>query len=181
MKGHSLMPDTPDRLVSACRHRHVFAMTTQTIDSGSTPDRKLELGRTYLRLLRRNLLRIDRLSSSLIEPHGLTNQQFLALLLIRDNEGLSQAELTVELDSDQNTISAMVRRLATRDLITREAHPGDRRAVRLVVTEAGAALVAATLPDVDRLSLKLSALMPAKHEKAIVSWLEKIANLTDVG
>lgn len=155
-------------------------MAMQTTDSRSTPDRKLELGRTYLRLLRRNLLRIDRLSSGLIEPHGLTNQQFLALFLIRDNEGLSQVELTAELDSDQNTVSGMVRRLAARSLITREPHPADRRAVRLVVTKTGVALVDATLPDVDRLSLKLAALMPAKHEKAIVGWLEKVASLTDL-
>ena len=144
-----------------------------------TPDERLDLGRSYLRLLRRTLLRIDRLSGGLIDPHGLTNQQFLALLLIRDNEGLNQAELTTELDSDQNTISAMVRRLASRGLITRERHPTDRRAVTLVVTTEGAALVDETLPDVDLLSLKLAALMPAKHEKAILGWLEKVAGLTD--
>lgn len=142
-----------------------------------TPEHRLELGRTYLRLLRRSLLRIERLSAGLIEPHGLTSAQFLAMLLIRDNEGLTQAELTVELDSDQNTVSAVVRRLATRGLVTREPHPTDRRAVRLVVTAEGAALVDESLPDVDRLSLKLAALMPRAHEKAIVGWLEKVANL----
>ncbi len=155
-------------------------MALKHTDGGSSRDRNLELGRTYLRLLRRNLLRIDRLSGGLIEPHGLTNQQFLALLLIRDNEGLSQVELTAQLDSDQNTISSMVRRLAERGLLNRSPHPNDRRAVRLVVTAAGAELVDKTLPDVDRLSLKLAALMPAKHEKAIVGWLEKVANLTDL-
>lgn len=145
-----------------------------------TPDERLDLGRSYLRLLRRTLLRIDRLSGSLIDPHGLTNQQFLALLLIRDNEGLNQAELTTQLDSDQNTISSMVRRLASRGLITREPHPSDRRAVRLIVTPQGASMVDKTLPDVDRLSLKLAALMPAKHEKAILGWLEKVAGLDDL-
>ncbi|MEG3143181.1 MarR family transcriptional regulator [Sphingomonas sp. RT2P30] len=145
-----------------------------------TIDNRLELGRTYLRLLRRTLLRIDRLSGDLIGPHGLTNQQFLALFLIRDQEGLTQVELTAQLDSDQNTVSAMVRRLASRGLVMREPHPSDGRAVRLIATAAGSDCVKHALPDVDRLSLKLAALMPAKHEKAIVGWLEKVASLEEL-
>lgn len=141
---------------------------------------QLELGRSYLRLLRRTLLRIDRLSGSLIAPHGLTNQQFLALFLIRANEGINQVELTAELDSDQNTVSALVRRLAYQGLIKREPHPSDRRAVRLVATSEGVACVETTLPDVDRLSLKLAALMPARHERAIIGWLEKVASLDKI-
>lgn len=145
-----------------------------------TTDQRLELGRTYLRLLRRTLLRIDRLSGGLIGPHGLTNQQFLALFLIRDQEGLTQVELTAQLDSDQNTVSAMVRRLASRGLVSREPHPTDRRAIRLVATTEGSHCVAQALPDVDRLSLKLAALMPAKHEQAIVGWLEQVASLEEL-
>ncbi len=145
-----------------------------------TTDKRLELGRTYLRLLRRTLLRIDRLSGGLIGPHGLTNQQFLALFLVRDQEGLTQVDLTTQLDSDQNTVSAMVRRLASRGLVTREPHPTDRRAVRLVATAKGRDCIVQALPDIDRLSLKLAALMPARHEKAIVGWLEKVASLEEL-
>lgn len=145
-----------------------------------TPEHRLERGRTYLRLLRRNLLRIDRLSAGLIEPHGLTNQQFLALLLIRDTEGLTQVELTTQLDSDQNTISAMVRRLEKRGLVARERHPTDRRAVRLLVTPEGAALVGETQPDVDKLSLILEAMTPPEDAKVIVAWLQNVAELNDV-
>lgn len=144
------------------------------------PKQRLEAGRTYLRLLRKVLLRIDRLSASLIEPHGLTNQQFLALLLIRDNERLTQAELAVELDSDQNTVSAIVRRLATRGLVTREPHPSDRRAWRLMVTPEGAALVGKTQPEVDRLSLLLETIAPADGEAAILGWLERISDINEV-
>lgn len=141
---------------------------------------RLDLGRTYLRLLRRTFLRIDRVSSALIMPHGLTNMQFLALFLIRENANLSQVELTAELDSDQNTVSAMVRRLAASGFVTREPHPTDRRAVRLVATPAGVACVEQALRDVDRLSLKLVALMPVEHETAIVDWLETVASLHEV-
>ncbi|WP_242140457.1 MarR family transcriptional regulator [Sphingomonas sp. TREG-RG-20F-R18-01] len=145
-----------------------------------TSDQRLDLGRTYLRLLRRSLLRIDRLSAALIEPHGLTNQQFLALLLIRDDEGLTQVELTTQLESDQNTISAMVRRLEKRGLVTRSRHPTDRRAVQLLVTPEGAALVAETQPDVDKLSLTLRELTPSDDAKVIVAWLQSVAELVDV-
>lgn len=145
-----------------------------------TSGSRLELGRTYLRLLRRTLLRIDRVSGALIGPHGLTNQQFLALFLIRQNVGLSQAELTAELESDQNTVSDMVRRLASRGLVTREPHPSDRRTIRLVVTPAGEACLEQAQPDIDRLSLRLAALMPEGHEGAIVGWLDMVASLQEL-
>ncbi len=145
-----------------------------------TSDQRLERGRTYLRLLRRVLLRVDRLGSALIEPHRLTNQQFLALLLIRDNAGLTQAELAAELDSDQNTVSALVRRLERRALVTREPHPSDRRALRLVVTPAGAALVSETQPDVDRLSRLLDAIAPLGDDATLLNWLGQIADIERV-
>lgn len=151
------------------------------IDGTGVPaDAQLARGRAYLRQLRRSLLRLDRLSSALIEPHALTSRQMLALMRIRDEEGLTQAQLTTELDSDQNTVSALMRRLAGRGLVVRRRHPTDRRAVHLQVTDEGAALVAETLPDVDRLSLRLAALMPPEHEAAIMDWLEAVAQLADL-
>lgn len=137
-------------------------------------------GRDYLRILRRCLVRVRTLTSDLIEPHGLTGPQMLALLWIRDCEGLTQVELAAELDSDPNTVSAMTRRLITKELIVREQHHTDGRAVRLSLTEKGFALVEAALPDVDRLSRHLFALMPPADEAAVLSWLEGVIGTRQV-
>lgn len=103
----------------------------------SKPDDSAALaeGREHLRLLRRSLVRIRALTAELVEPHGLTAPQFLALLWIRDSEGLTQVALSEELDSDQNTVSAMMRRLEEKGLVVRERHAGDGRAVVLRVTD----------------------------------------------
>ena len=137
-------------------------------------------GRDYLRVLRRSMVRVRELTSDLIEPHGLTGPQMLALLWIRDCEDLTQVELAAELDSDPNTVSAMVRRLIAKELVAREKHRTDGRAVRLSVTEKGRALVEKALPDVDRLSRHLFALMPPADEAAVLSWLEAVIRTRQV-
>ncbi len=140
-------------------------------------DDRLEKGREYLRLLRRCLVRTRTITSDLIEPHGVTGPQFLVLYYVLDRAGLMQQELAVEIDSDPNTVSAMVARLEKRGLIDRRRDDHDKRAVRLFPTKSGKALFDATISEVDRLSLHLFQAMPAEHEEAIVAWLTAVAEL----
>ena len=137
-------------------------------------------GREYLRLLRRTLIRVRALTSELIEPHGLTGPQMLALLWISETEGLTQIELAAELDSDPNTVSAMMRRMIAKGLIVRERSLTDGRAVQLSVTEQGRAMVDEALPDVDRLSRHLFDLMPPGGEAAVTSWLDAVIKTREV-
>lgn len=146
----------------------------------STDSEELLRGREYLRLLRKSLVRIRDLTSDLIEPHGLTGPQMLCLLWIRDCAGITQVELATELDSDPNTVSAMVRRLIAKGFIVREKHPTDGRALSVSLTEKGRALVEEALSDVDRLSLHLFDLMRTVNEKEVMPWLQAVSQLRTV-
>lgn len=140
----------------------------------------LVAGRETLRLLRKSLVRVRALTSDLIEPHGLTGQQFLAMYWVSEREGITQIDLAAELDSDANTVSAMIVRLDKKQLIERRRHETDGRAVCLFTTPLGKQLVAETQPDVDRLSLHLLSLIPPEHKEAIMTWLDAIARLRSV-
>ncbi len=146
----------------------------------SSDSEELLRGREYLRLLRKSLVRIRDLTSDLIEPHGLTGPQMLCLLWIRDCAGITQVELAAELDSDPNTVSAMVRRLIAKGFVVREKHPTDGRALSVSLTETGRTLVEEALPDVDRLSLHLFDLMRNVNENEVVPWLEAVSQLRTV-
>jgi DNA-binding MarR family transcriptional regulator len=154
-------------------------MVTVPIPSSEDSEELLR-GREYLRLLRKSLIRIKDVTSDLIEPHGLTGPQMLCLLWIRDSVGLTQVELAAELDSDPNTVSAMIRRMIAKGFIMREKHPTDGRAHRVSVTKKGRALLDEAQPDVDRLSLHLFELMKTFDENEIVPWLEAISQIRSV-
>lgn len=140
----------------------------------------LAKGRQYLRLLRRSLIRLRAITSDLIEPHGLTSQQFLALLTIHGKDGITQVELATELDSDGNTVSAMIGRLDKRRLLDRRKHEKDGRASRLHLTQAGRDLVDETLPDIDRLSLHLADIVAPEDVPAIERLLTAVSTLRTV-
>ncbi|GMV82874.1 MAG: hypothetical protein AMXMBFR7_40580 [Planctomycetota bacterium] len=74
-----------------------------------------------------------------IAPLGITPDQFtiLRVLLEARSEGVTQRELAQRMGSDPNTISALVQRMETAELLERLPHENDRRAHRLRLTEAG--------------------------------------------
>lgn len=146
----------------------------------ANPDEELVTGRTYLVLLRRLIARSQTLTDELVRPHGLTGPQFLTLLLIGNNAGLTQADLTRLIESDPNTVSDLVRRLASRGLVARSPHPKDRRATQLQLTEAGTVLARAGLNDMNRLSRHLARTMPKRHAKVISDWLLSIISLREL-
>jgi DNA-binding MarR family transcriptional regulator len=81
-----------------------------------------------------------------LKPFGLTHVQFVLLASLAwlggtTQEPVSQRILADHAATDPMMTSQVVRALADRGWITREAHPTDRRAVVLVVTAEGAALV----------------------------------------
>ena len=146
----------------------------------NTKAERLEKGREYVRSFRRSSNRIKALTSDLIAAYGVTGPQYLGLLWISDHAGLTQAELTIEVDSDANTVSALIRRLESKGLIIRRQHPSDRRAFTLFATASGKKLVSEIRPKIDRLSLHLFSLLPAGHEEAIAAWLASIAAMREL-
>lgn len=140
----------------------------------------IERARGYARLLRRSLNRLKAIGSAVLEPHGITEPQYLALLWISGHEGLIQGDLVLELDSDPNTVSAILRQLDKKQLIERRRHPTDRRAITLFATRQGKELVGIIRPQMDRMTGLLLAYLPPGHEAAVAEWLERLAQIREI-
>ena len=148
--------------------------------ASAPPSEELLIGRDYLRMFRKSYVRLRAIASDLITPHGITTTQFLTLLSISDNSGLSQAALCLEVDSDANTVSQILRRLEKKCYVVRRKDPADGRAVRLFITPGGSAVVNKVLPDVDRLSLRIYATLPAQGRKPIYDLLQELSSIRDL-
>ncbi|KIU17814.1 MarR family winged helix-turn-helix transcriptional regulator [Mycolicibacterium llatzerense] len=81
----------------------------------------------------------------LLEPLGLTHPQYLVLLALWDNAKSKQDPLTVKqiaalLQMDSATVSPMLKRLETLELIHRTRSATDERTTHITLTPKGAAL-----------------------------------------
>jgi DNA-binding MarR family transcriptional regulator len=81
-------------------------------------------------------------ATDVLKPHGLTVPQFLVVMALyrqarHDWSAMTQAEVGLRLGMDANTTSQVVRGLERRQILTRERHPDDARAVALALTGAG--------------------------------------------
>jgi len=89
-----------------------------------------------------------------LAPYGLTHVQFvlLASLWWLDEHGSGQpiqADLAEHAGTDPMMTSQVIRKLAVRGLVGRQPDPADSRAVRLMLTAEGRALLAGALADVE--------------------------------
>jgi len=75
--------------------------------------------------------------------HGLSSQQFWALVTLQDEPGRFQGELAERLRVDAPTASRVLAALARRKLVRSEVDPADRRRSRIHLTRAGAELARA--------------------------------------
>jgi DNA-binding MarR family transcriptional regulator len=95
--------------------------------------------------------RMKALRSVILEPYGLASAQYLALLWMSEHEGLIQSDLVTELDSDPDTVSAILRKLEAKQLIERRRGPTDRRAMSLF-NDKWKKFVSVIRPQMDRLT-----------------------------
>ena len=76
----------------------------------------------------------------LLEPLGLTYPQYLVMLVLWDQDGLTVRELGQRLQLDSGTLTPLLKRLQSAGLITRQRRQQDEREVDIRLTDAGLAL-----------------------------------------
>lgn len=76
----------------------------------------------------------------LLERLGLTYPQFLVLLVLWESDGRTVSELGTALQLDSGTLSPLVKRLETENLVVRRRDTADERRVLVHLTDAGSAL-----------------------------------------
>ncbi|WP_017906655.1 MarR family winged helix-turn-helix transcriptional regulator [Pseudomonas asplenii] len=98
-------------------------------------------------LLGRAALLKDRIIDTHMVPYGITAAQFKVLIIMAQFGVDTPAELCRHLSLDSGSMTRMLDRLEQKELLVRQRSEGDRRQVRLVLTEQGQAL-ADRLPQI---------------------------------
>ena len=85
-------------------------------------------------------LAMTRLYKPLLSKLGITYPQYLALLVLWEEDGLSVSELGKRLFLDSGTLTPLLKRLESSHLVTRLRAVDDERRVNISLTPAGRAL-----------------------------------------
>jgi DNA-binding MarR family transcriptional regulator len=91
-------------------------------------------------------------------PH-LRPGRFAALMIIHQNPGLTQSELSRAIARDKSTVTPLVQALQRDGLVDRRASETDRRSVTLKLTEAGENALASLLAHAREHDRKLDAIV----------------------
>lgn len=76
----------------------------------------------------------------LLDPLGLTYPQYLVMLVLWEQDGLTVRELGQRLHLDSGTLTPLLKRLQAAGLVDRQRRTEDEREVDIRLTEAGLAL-----------------------------------------
>ena len=83
---------------------------------------------------------LTRAYAPLLAPFGLTYPQYLALLVLWEQDAVSVSQLGERLGLDSATLTPMLKRLEAQGIVTRERDAADERVVRIRLTAEGRAL-----------------------------------------
>ncbi len=85
-------------------------------------------------------LAFNRVYKPLLEPLGLTYPQYLVMLVLWDEEGLTVSDIGERLFLDSGTLTPLLKRLQAAGVIERTRDANDERQVRVSLTKSGRAL-----------------------------------------
>lgn len=123
--------------------------------------------------------RMKRAVTERVREHGLTAQQFWALINIEEADGPSLGEIAERLRMDAPTASRAVTQLLRMKLVRAEGDARDRRKLRLRLSRAGAA----RLPALRALAAELRGAavngLTAEEEESLRRLLRKIISNMD--
>ncbi len=106
----------------------------------------------------------------------LSPSQFNILNLLHGQpEGLSQIELSRQLNMHRSNVTGLVDRLESRGLVKRQESPGDRRVYRIVLTPRGVRLVREILPYFHYAAEAVWEGLPVRQVQGLVDELRKVS------
>ncbi|WII38800.1 MarR family winged helix-turn-helix transcriptional regulator [Paenibacillus thiaminolyticus] len=82
-------------------------------------------------------LKLSNYYQKVVSPFGITVDQWEILVVLWEQEGITQKELAERLYKDQTNIARMLFKLETKGFIHRVTHETDRRALRVYLTSKG--------------------------------------------
>lgn len=107
---------------------------------------------------------IARLSRSRLAPFDVTPIQFAVLQAVSETESQTAADVGAALMTDSAALVGVIDRLAATGLLSRAAHPTDRRIERLVPTARGATALPPMPAAMEALNAESDAVMPPRAQ-----------------
>lgn len=93
-------------------------------------------------------------------PLGITNQQFSLMMALNAPRPIHVGSLAIFLAMDRTSVTAALKALERRDLVTSRPEEKDRRARRILLTEAGREVLCRAMPIWRQEHAKLDAALP---------------------
>lgn len=108
-----------------------------------------------------------------IAPLGLAPAQFMVLLELWSEEGLTQRDLIERLHVEQATMANTLARMQRDGLILRRPVPGDRRSQGVWLTDKARALEAPARREADQVNASALAGLDSSERKALLSLMSR--------
>ncbi|QQM41911.1 MarR family winged helix-turn-helix transcriptional regulator [Streptomyces liliifuscus] len=140
-------------------------------DPGDTPDARL-----FFHLQRAAHQLRTTADRRCLAAAGITTAQLGALFAVREQPGVTQRELAGVLGLRESAVTALVTRLTTAGLVTKQAHPREHRAVTLELTSEGADALRAAQPEIDRFNGEMRALLGEDEFVRTAAALSRLAH-----
>ena len=127
--------------------------------------------------LRAAYLSMNRQTNAHLVKSGVTADQFVCLVILDEQDGITQQELAIRATSDPNTIRAMLLLLEKQGLVTRAPHPIDRRARLVRLTAKGRRIFKELLRQVRPVRDKLLTAIGTENEEILNELLKRMARV----
>jgi DNA-binding MarR family transcriptional regulator len=137
----------------------------------------MTLGREVARALRAAYLALHRQTSDCLAKDGVTADQFVLLAALAEADAVTQQELVRRMDSDPNTVRAMLLLLEGRGLVARGRHPADGRARCVTLTAKGRQVFNRLWTKSEPLRARLLAAFRPDEVTALVELLHRVARM----
>lgn len=136
---------------------------------------EFDFTRSPIHLLRRAQQRALEIFNHEVGASGLTPRQFVVLLAVQENEGLTQTDLVNRTRIDRSTLADMISRLIKRELLGRRRTERDQRANAVTITAGGRKALKTALARIARAEEKLLETVPEARRGAFLDNLGIIA------
>ncbi len=111
----------------------------------------------------------------MVSGFGITPSEFGILLLIYENEGLSQSDLGKAIRADRSTMVAIIDRFEERRLVIRAVSPFDRRSHALKLSAQGKRLMDQLIPQVREHENLIASRLSPEEQGILIDLLNRIA------
>lgn len=126
--------------------------------------------------LRSAYLSMHRQTTAHVEPCGITADQFVLMVLLSEEDGITQQQLVRKADSDPNTVRAMLVLLEKQGLVSRRRHPTDGRAWRVTLTRKGRQVLKRSLDRTQVIRDRVLALFTGRELRLLARYLSRITD-----